>query len=77
MASLFALEKSVAGHPLSGSFWTALGERLELEETQRVPGVVLARLASRREAIVTPYVDALREALMVAEAEGLEVSINL
>lgn len=77
MAALFALPEGSKGHPLGGSFWTALGERLGLQPIHRVPGMVLARLATRREAFVAPYVDALREALLLSEARGLEVTINI
>ncbi len=77
MSSLFALSHNNQGHPLSGGFWTALGERLGLEATQRVPGIVLARLASRRDQLVMPYVDTLRTAFLIAEANGLEVQIEL
>lgn len=76
IGSFFAFVPPAEGHPLAGSFWEALGESLGLQATQRVPGVILARLASRREPLVTPYVDALRKALLMGEARGLRVQVD-
>lgn len=76
IGTLFAFTPSAEGHPLAGSFWEALGTNLGLQATQRVPGVILARLASRREPFVAPYVDALKKALLVSEANGLRVQVD-
>ena len=77
MSSLFALPEPLQGHPLGGDFWMLLGERLGLQPRHRGPGMVLARLATRREKVVEPYVDALRQALLLSEAHGLVVKLDV
>ena len=76
MGSLFALSPPLEGHPLDGDFWVLLGERLGLKHSYGVPGMVLARLSGRREKVVEPYVDALRQALLLSEARGLVVQLD-
>ena len=77
MDSLFALPEHLNEHPLDGAFWTALGDRLGLEPLHQVPGVILSRLRSRREKITDPYVEALREALLISESRGLVIQIDI
>lgn len=77
MGSLFALSVPLQEHPLDGGFWMHLGERLGLEHSYGVPGMVLARLSGRRERVVEPYVDALRQALLISEARGLVVQLDV
>jgi len=77
MDSLFALPEHPNGHPLDGAFWTSLGSQLGLEPLHRVPGVILPRLRSRREKVTEPYVEALREALLISESDGLVVQIDV
>ena len=77
MNSLFALPEHPNEHPLGGAFWTVLGARLGLEPLHQVPGLILPRLRSRREKITDPYVEALREALLISESRGLVVQIDI
>ena len=77
MNSLFALPEHPNEHPLDGAFWTVLGARLGLEPLHQVPGLILPRLRSRREKITDPYVEALREALLISESRGLVVQIDI
>ena len=77
ISSLFALPEPLQGHPLGGDFWMLLGERLRLQPQHRGPGMVLARLATRREKVVEPYVDALRQALLMSESRGLVVKLDV
>ena len=77
MGCLFAFAEPTQRHPLSGDFWMLLGERLGLQAHHRVPGTILARLKSRREKIVEPYVEALRESLLISEARGLVIQLNI
>ena len=77
MNSLFALPEHPNEHPLDGAFWTVLGARLGLEPLHQVPGLILPRLRSRREKIADPYVEALREALLISESRGLVVQIDI
>ena len=76
MSRLFAFSEISQGHPLGGSFWVILGERLGLPPQYRVPGMVLARLRSRREKIVEPYVQALEHSFLLSEAHGLVVQVD-
>lgn len=77
MDSFFALPDRSGGHPLGGAFWVALGARLGLQPLNRFPGMILARLDARREKALDPYVEALRRALLVAEARGLVIQIDI
>ena len=77
MDSLFALPELSEAHPLGGAFWVALGARLGLQPLHRVPGMILARLETRREKVLDPYVDALRRALLISEARGLVIQIDI
>ena len=77
MNSLFALPEHPNEHPLDGAFWTVLGAQLGLEPLHQVPGLILPRLRSRREKITDPYVEALREALLISESRGLVVQIDI
>ena len=77
MDSLFALPEHLNELHLDGAFWTALGDRLGLEPLHKVPGVILSRLRSRREKITDPYVEALREALLISESRGLVIQIDI
>jgi hypothetical protein len=77
MDSLFALPEFSEPHPLGGAFWVALGARLGLQPLHRVPGMILARLETRREKVLDPYVDALRRALLISEARGLVIQIDI
>ena len=77
MDSLFALPEHPNGHPLDEAFWRALGSRLGLEPLHQVPGVILSRLGSRREKITDPYVDFLKRALLISEAGGLVIQIDI
>lgn len=76
MGCLFAFSEPSQGHPLGGDFWTLLGERLGLQPQYRVPGMILARLKTRREKVVEPYVEALENSLLISEARGLVVQVN-
>ena len=76
MSRLFAFSETSQGHPLGGNFWVILGERLGLPPQYRVPGMVLARLRSRREKIVEPYVQALEHSFLMSEAHGLVVQVD-
>ena len=77
MDSLFALPKLSEAHPLGGAFWVALGARLGLQPLYRVPGMILARLEARREKVLDLYVEALRRALLISEARGLVIQIDM
>ena len=77
MDSLFALPELSEAHPLGGAFWFALGARLGLQPLHRVPGMIIARLETRREKVVDPFVDALRNALLKSEARGLVIQIDI
>ena len=75
--SFFALSDRSDVHPLGGAFWVALGARLGLQPLHRVPGMILARLEARREKVLDPYVDVLRRALLISEARGLVIQIDI
>ncbi len=77
MDSLFALPELPDAHPLGGAFWVALGAQLGLQPLYRVPGMILARLDARREKVLDPYVAALRRALLISEARGLVIQIDI
>ena len=77
MDSFFALPDRSDVHPLGGAFWVALGARLGLQPLHRVPGMILARLEARREKVLDPYVDALRRSLLMSEARGLVIQIDI
>lgn len=77
MGCLFAFSEPSKGHPLGGDFWVILGERLGLQPEYRVPGMILARLKSRREKVMEPYVAALERSLLISESRGLTVQVNV
>jgi len=77
MDSLFALPERYDGHPLAGAFWMALGARLGLQPLHRFPGMVLARLETRREKVADRHVAALKRALLKSEASGLVIQMDL
>ena len=77
MGCLFAFSEPSQGHPLAGGFWVLLGERLGLQPEHRVPGMILARLKSRREKIVEPYVESLERSLLISEARGLMIRVDV
>ena len=76
ISALFAMPCEWSGHVASPVFWLTLGERLNLPPEQRLPDIILDRLAVRRERLVAPFLGPLRKAWLTTAGGGKGLNIS-